>query len=136
MGGGGEEVVEIQRELDSKDPVIDTTDGGVDQHPPTTFCALKNTRSRYTRAISMNIGLLVDASPSVLGKEDWALAVAGGRVRATVRSSRCNTWGEGLEQVEELQIERDGRDSLLVTIDRIDFHHRTTSCALKHARCS
>ena len=51
MGGGGEEVVEIQRELDSKDPVIYTTDGGVDQHPPTTFCALKKTCSRYTRAI-------------------------------------------------------------------------------------
>ena len=48
----------------------------------------------------MNSGLLVDASPRVLGEEDWALAVAGGRVRATVRSSKFNTWGEGLEQVE------------------------------------
>ena len=35
----------------------------------------------------MGSGFLVDASSGVLGKEDWALAVAGGRVRGTGSSS-------------------------------------------------
>ena len=40
-------------------------------------------------------------------KEDWALAVGGGRVRGTGSSSSSGSgssmWGEGSEKVEELQ---------------------------------
>ena len=126
-------MVELQRERGGKGSLIGTTDGGVDQQYRTMFCALKCGRSSYTPVISMDGGLLVNASPRVLGKEDRALAVGGGRVRAT-KSSSSNTWGKGLEKVEELQIERDDWDSLLGTTHRIDQHYRTTFCALKHAR--
>ena len=39
--------------------------------------------------------------------------------------------------MEEPQEERDGRDSLIGTTDSsVDQQHRTTFCALKHARSS
>ena len=60
----------------------------------------------------MDSGFLVDASLRVFGKEDWALAVGGGTVKATGSSSSSNTLGEGLEKVEELHRARDSRDSL------------------------
>ena len=73
----------------------------------------------------------------MLGGEDWALAVGGGRVRDTRSKSSDSMWGGGLEnQVEEPQEERDSRDSLLGTTDSsVDQQYRTTFCALKHA-CS
>ena len=86
----------------------------------------------------MDSGFLVDASSGALEKEDLALAVGGGRVRGTRSKGSGNTWGEGLEnKVEELQRERDGRGSLLGTTDSsVDQQHRTTFCALEHARSS
>ena len=72
----------------------------------------------------------------MLGGEDWALAVGGGRVRGTRSKSSISMEGEGWEGVEKLQRERDGRDSLLGTTDSsVDQQHRTTFWALKHA-CS
>ena len=70
----------------------------------------------------------------MLGKEDWALAVGGGRIRGTGSESS----GKTLENKdEEPQGERDGRDSLLATTDSsVDQQHRTTFCELKHARSS
>ena len=83
----------------------------------------------------MGSGCLVDTSSRVLGGEDWALTVGGGRVRGTRRYSRNSVWGDGLEEVEKLQRGRDGRDSPLGTIDSsVDQQHRTTFCALKDAR--
>ena len=85
----------------------------------------------------MDSGFLVYTSSGVLGGEDWALAVGGGRVRGTRSKSSNSMWGEGWEEVEKLQRERDGRDSLIGTNDRsVDQQHRTTSCGLKHARSS
>ena len=85
----------------------------------------------------MDSGFLVDASSGVLGKEDCALQVGGGRVRGTGSEGSGSTWREGLEnKVEEPQEERDGRDSLLGTTDIPVQQHRTTFCALKHARSS
>ena len=74
----------------------------------------------------------------MLGKEDWALAVVGGRVRGTGSSSSNSMWGEGLDnKVEEPQEERDGSDSLLGPTDRSVYQqHPTTFCELKHARSS
>ena len=83
-------------------------------------------------------GVLVDAFSGVLGKEDWALAVGGGRVRGTGRIVVVNsTWREGLEirGEEQLQRERESRVSLLGTNDSgVDQRHRTPFCALKHER--
>ena len=77
------------------------------------------------------------SSGECLGGGDWALAVGGGRVRGTRSKSSNSVWGEGLEEVEKLQRERDGRDSLIGTTDSsVDQQHRTTFCALKHARSS
>ena len=43
-------------------------------------------------------------------------------------------WGQWWEEVERLQRERDGRDSLKGTTDSsVDQQHRTTVGALKHA---
>ena len=54
----------------------------------------------------MDSGFLVDASSGVLGKEDWALAVGGGRVWGTGSEGSGSTWREGIEnKVEELQRE-------------------------------
>ena len=78
----------------------------------------------------------------MLGKEDWALAVGGGRVGGTGgkgnNSGRgSSTWGKGLEKVEELQREQEGRDSYPGTADgRVDQQHRATFYALKHERSS
>ena len=58
------------------------------------------------------------------------LEVAGSGVQEVM-------WGEGLENVEKLQRERGGSDSLLGTTDSsVDQQHRTTFYALKHARSS
>ena len=55
----------------------------------------------------------------MLGKEGWALVVGGGRVRGTGGKDSSSTWRGGLEnKAEELQRERDGRDSLLGTTCR------------------
>ena len=62
----------------------------------------------------MDSGFLVDASSGVLGGKDWALAVGGGRVRGTRSISSNSMWGEGLDEVENLQRERDCRESLLI----------------------
>ena len=71
------------------------------------------------------------------GGEDWALAVGGGRVRGTRSKSSNSMLGEGWEEVEKLQRERDGTDSLMRTTETsVDQQHRTTFCALKHARSS
>ena len=114
-----------------------TTDSSVDQQHRTTFCAFKHACSSYEPAILMDSGFLVDDSSGVFGKEDWALAVGGGRVRGRGSKSSNSMWGEGLEEVEKLQRERDGRDSLIGTTDSsVDQQHRTTFCALKHARSS
>ena len=80
--------------------------------------------------------MLVDVSSGVLRKEDWALAVGGGRVKGT-RSNCRGMWGKGLEnKVEEPQEERDDRHFFLGTTDSsVDQQHRTTFFALKHA-CS
>ena len=43
----------------------------------------------------MDSVFFVDASPRVFGKEDWALAVGGGKVKVT-GSKSSSTWGEGL----------------------------------------
>ena len=53
----------------------------------------------------------------MLGGEDRALAVGGGRVGGTGSNSSNSMWGEGLEEVETLQRERDGSDSLTGTTD-------------------
>ena len=73
-----------------------------------------------------------------LGGEDWVIAVGGGRVRGTRSNSSNSVCGGGeWEEVEKLQRERDGRDSLIGTTDSsVDQQHRTTFCALKHARSS
>ena len=39
-------------------------------------------------AIVIDSGFMVDASSGVLGKEDWALAVEGTRVRGTRSNSK------------------------------------------------
>ena len=46
--------------------------------------------------------------------------------------------GGAEKKVEELQRERDGRDSLLSTTNNssVDQQHRTTFCALKYVRSS
>ena len=64
------------------------------------------------------------------------LKVVGSGVREVTISSN-NMWGEGLEEVEELQRERDGRDSLLATTDSSVYQqYRTTFFAFKYARGS
>ena len=64
-----------------------------------TFCLLKHARSSYKPAIFMGSGVLVDASSEVLGKEDWALVVGGGRVRGTgSKGSGGGTWLEWLDR--------------------------------------
>ena len=133
-----EEVEEIQRGRDGRDSLLPTTNSSVDQQHRTAFCVLKHVRSSYKPAISKDSRVLVDASSGVLGKEDWALAVEGGRVQGTGSKDSGSTWGEGLEKkIEELQRERDGRGSLLATTDRrVDQQHRTIFCALKHVRSS
>ena len=74
----------------------------------------------------MDSGFLVDTSSGVLGGEDWALAVGGGTVRGTrSKGSKSMWWGEWLEEVETLQRERDGRDSLLL---RGTIVNRTKYC--------
>ena len=77
----------------------------------------------------MDSGFLVDASSGVLGKEDCALQVGGGRVRGTGSEGSGSTWREGLEnKVEEPQRERDGGDSLLGTTETSTYQqHRTFS---------
>ena len=46
-------------------------------------------------------------------------------------------WGEGLEDVEELQRDQEGGDAFLGAADSsVDQQHRTTFSALKHARSS
>ena len=40
----------------------------------------------------MGSGFLVDVSSEVLGKEDWALAVGGGRFRGAGSSSIVVVW--------------------------------------------
>ena len=138
-GEGIEEEVKPLRERDGRDSFLGTTDSSVNQQLRTTFCALKHARSSYKPAIFMGSGFLVDASLGVLGGEDWALAIGGGRVRGTGGKGSGSMWREGIDnKVEELQRERDGRDSLLGTTDSssVDQQHRTTFCALKHARSS
>ena len=94
----------IQREQECRDSFGGTGDSSVDQQHCTTICALKCARSSYKPAIFMDSGVLVDALSGMLGREDWALAVGSGRVRGTgTRSSSRSVWGEGLEEVEELQ---------------------------------
>ena len=105
-GEGLEEVKEPQEERDGRDSLISTTDSSVDQQHRTTFCALKHARSSYKPTILMGGGFLADDFSRVLWKETWAVAVGGGSVGGT-----GIMWGEGLEKVEELQRERDGRDS-------------------------
>ena len=41
--------------------------------------------------INMDSGFLVNASSGVLGKEDWTLAVGGGRARGTGSSGSCSS---------------------------------------------
>ena len=76
----------------------------------------------------------------MLGGGDWALAVGGGRVSGAESnsiSSSSSVGGEGLEEVEELQRENHRKDSLIGTTDSSVYQqHRTTFCALKHARSS
>ena len=128
---------EPQEERDGRDSLLGTTDYSVDQQHRTPFCTLKHECSRFKPAIGMDSRCFVDASSGVLGEGDWALAVRGGRVRGTRSNSSNRVWGEGLEEVETLQKERDGRDSLLCTTgSSVDQQHRTTFCALKHARSS
>ena len=51
--------------------------------------------------------------------------------------SSSSVWGEGLEEVEALQREKNRRGSLVGTTDSIvDQQHRMTFCASKHARRS
>ena len=78
-----EEVGKLQRERDGRDSVIGTTDSSVDQQHRTTFRALKRSRSSPTPAISMDSWLLVYTASGVYGREAWALAFGGGRVRGT-----------------------------------------------------
>ena len=86
----------------------------------------------------MDSGFLVGASSGVLGKEGWALAVGGGRVRDTGSKGSGTTWREGIENmVEDPPGERDGGDSLLgSTGSGVDQEHRTACSASKHARSS
>ena len=139
-GEGIEQKVRLQRERDGRASLQGTTDSSVNQQHRTTICGLKHARSSCKPAIYMDSGFLVVASLGVLGKEDWALVVGGGRVRGTGSKGSGSTWREGLEKkVEEPQEERDGRDSLLLigtTGSSVDHQNRTTFCALKHARSS
>ena len=52
----------------------------------------------------------------MLGWEDWALAVGGGRIRGT-GSNSSGMWRERLEELEELQREEDRRGSRPGTTD-------------------
>ena len=83
----------------------------------------------------MDSGFLVDASSGGLGGGDWALAVGGGRVRGTRSRSRNSVWGEGLEGVETLQRERDGRDSLVGTTDSSQCRPATPHDLLRIETC-
>ena len=65
----------------------------------------------------MDSGFLLNASSGVLGGEDWAYAVGGGRVRGTIsKRSSGSVWGEGFEEVEEEPPREENRsESLLGT---------------------
>ena len=106
VGGIEKKVKEQQREREGRVSLLGIADSSVDQQHRTTFCALEHVRSSYKPAILMGSGFLADASSGVLGGEDWALAVGGGRDRGTGSKGSGSTWGEGLEEVEELQRER------------------------------
>ena len=116
-GEGLEEVEKLQRERDGRDSLIGTTDSSVDQQHRMSFCVLNNARISNKPAISMDSGVLVDTSSGVLGAEDWALGVGGGRVSGQRRYSSNSTWGERWEEVEKIERERDGRDSLIGITD-------------------
>ena len=83
MGKCGKRWKSYRESETAEDSLIGTTDSSVDQQHRTTFCALKHARSSNKPAISMDSGFFVYASSGVLGGEDWALAVRGGRVRGT-----------------------------------------------------
>ena len=75
-----------QRERDSGDPFLATTDGSTKQQYRTAFCGLKHTRSSYKPAIYfMDSELPFDAFSEVLGEEDLNLAAGGGRARGPGR---------------------------------------------------
>ena len=63
----------------------------------------------------------------------------GCSIQVGMEDVRCidgsSMWGEGLEKVEELQREQEGRDSFLGTAhSSVDQQHRATFYASKHAR--
>ena len=82
VGGGDEGGRATERERDSGDPFLATTDGSIKQQYRTAFCGLKHTRSSYKPAIYyMGSGLSFDAFAEVFGGEDLTLAAGGGRAR-------------------------------------------------------
>ena len=82
----GVKKAEPQRERDSGDSFLATTDGSIKQQYRPAFCALKHTRSSCKPAIYyMDSGLSFDAFSEVFGGEDLALATGGDRARGTGR---------------------------------------------------
>ena len=57
-----EEVGELHREKDGSDSLVGTTDSSVNQEHRTAFCASKHALGSYKPTISMDSGILVDAS--------------------------------------------------------------------------
>ena len=58
--------VGVQTEQDGREAFLSTTNSSINQQHPTTFCALKPTRSSYKLAIFMDSGFLVHISLEML----------------------------------------------------------------------
>ena len=136
-GGGFEKKVEGQREQAGRETFLCTTDdSSSEQKHRTAFYAREHARSSYKPAIFMDSGFLFDASLEILGGEDWALAGGGGWVKGIESNGSSSMFGEGLDDLG-VQREQDGREAFPgMTNSSIDQQHRTTFCALKHARSS
>ena len=88
--------------------------------------------------------VLIDASSGVLWKEDWALAVGGGRVRGTIISKSSNGSGssifvgggsgEGIRAAERAR--RKGDSSLGTTADSSVDQQQHSADLLRVETCS